>query len=274
MEAKLIKYYANYITNSSLIQQRINVSAEHAMVTPDFGNPCGFFGSPYINRCQGVSVAGELFAHIYGPLNPPALRQSFGPQNALSFLDHLEVNKPNTKSSLVMRAGADPNLFTIDQTPFVPLHVDPLAVGLYTTAYVYLPPACQISNVETGNGTASLRTANTLCKLHVAFHGCLQNIPLIGTDYVENAGYLQWAETNNIIVLFPQASANLLNPKVHITELFFNLSMYCIRMFIAKGCWDFWGYSGLDYATKEGPQMATVNAMIQYLLNYRSDTGM
>jgi len=42
-----------------------------------------------------------------------------------------------------------------------------------------------------------------------------------GTTYVKNTGYNQWADTNNIVVLYPQAfnGNNNLN-----------------------GCWDWWGY--------------------------------
>jgi poly(3-hydroxybutyrate) depolymerase len=31
------------------------------------------------------------------------------------------------------------------------------------------------------------------------------------------------------------------------------------------GCWDFWGYSGPDYATKQGAQMRAVIAMLDRL---------
>lgn len=51
------------------------------------------------------------------------------------------------------------------------------------------------------------------CALHVAFHGCEQTLGDIGSDFVENAGYNSWAEANNIIILYPQAKDNPLNPK-------------------------------------------------------------
>jgi len=32
-----------------------------------------------------------------------------------------------------------------------------------------------------------------------------------------------------------------------------------------NGCWDWWGYTGLDYATKSGTQIRAVKAMLDRL---------
>lgn len=61
---------------------------------------------------------------------------------------------------------------------------------------------------------------------------------------MRHAGYNAWAESNNIIVLYPQVHASLLNP---------------------MGCWDWWGYTGAHYAQKGGPQMATIKNMVYYM---------
>jgi len=36
-------------------------------------------------------------------------------------------------------------------------------------------------------------------------------------------------------------------------------------MYNPKGCWDWWGYSSIDYATRNGPQMAAVHKMVERL---------
>ena len=82
------------------------------------------------------------------------------------------------------------------------------------------------------------------CYIHVALHGCSQSRSFLGQEYVENTGYLEWAAQNNMIVLFPQAIKTELN---------------------ANGCWDFWGYSGKDYATKDGEQPQTIMRMVEQL---------
>jgi poly(3-hydroxybutyrate) depolymerase len=56
-------------------------------------------------------------------------------------------------------------------------------------------------------------------------------------------GLNDWAESNNLVILYPQATSNFLkNP---------------------EGCWDWWGYTGSDFAFKSGLQMSMVYAMYQ-----------
>src|SRR5207237_7310603 len=76
------------------------------------------------------------------------------------------------------------SLIQFDQTAYI------AGNGMDTTGWVYVPANC-------ASGQA--------CKLHVALHGCKQYQSLIGTKFVTNAGYNKWADTNNIIVLYPQA---------------------------------------------------------------------
>lgn len=53
------------------------------------------------------------------------------------------------------------------------------AAGMDSTGYLYVPQACE-------DGT-------TVCKLHVAMHGCLQSHSQIGDKYIDNTGYTKWA---------------------------------------------------------------------------------
>src|SRR5471030_933258 len=66
----------------------------------------------------------------------------------------------------------------------------------------------------------------------------------VGTDFVAHAGYNQWADTNNLIVLYPQTVSSSGVP------------------FNPNGCWDWWGYNESGYATKSGSQIAAVRAML------------
>ena len=52
---------------------------------------------------------------------------------------------------------------------------------------------------------------------------------------------------NRIVVLYPQAARSRLAP------------------FNPKGCWDWWGYSGPNYASREGLQIRSVWRMVQAL---------
>ncbi len=109
----------------------------------------------------------------------------------------------------------------------------PYAPSMNDKGYAYVPAACQ---------------RGESCKLHVSFHGCRQTISLIGETYFKNAGLNEWAESNNIVIVYPQ---------VEVEEWLGN----------PRGCWDWWGYSGLNFATKDGAQMSSVKQVIDQFLN-------
>jgi poly(3-hydroxybutyrate) depolymerase len=109
-----------------------------------------------------------------------------------------------------------------DQTAFVTGH------GMAATGWVYVPQACA--------------AGTTACRVHVALHGCKQNTATVGDTFVRNTGYNRWADTNNMIVLYPQTSNAATN-----------------------ACWDWWGYDSANYAKKSGPQMAAIKAMLTKL---------
>ncbi|HET9692991.1 MAG TPA: hypothetical protein VFP48_01310 [Steroidobacteraceae bacterium] len=122
-------------------------------------------------------------------------------------------------------------LVAFDQRPFATAAG---SVALADQGWLYVPAAC---------GAGAGRT----CRLHVVFHGCKQGVADVGDAFARRAGYLEVAEANRIVVLFPQVKPTLLplNP---------------------LGCWDWWGYEGEDYATRDGRQVAAVRAMIGALL--------
>ncbi len=123
-------------------------------------------------------------------------------------------------------AASDGALVTLSQE-------DHAHAELWDHAYLYAPRTCR-------EGAA--------CGLHVAFHGCNQSAELIGDEFARLAGYNRWAETNDIVVLYPQVKQSRMAP---LNPL---------------GCWDWWGYTGKEYATKAGPQVAAVRAMMDALM--------
>jgi poly(3-hydroxybutyrate) depolymerase len=106
------------------------------------------------------------------------------------------------------------------------------AISMAADGLIYVPGACQ----------------STPCRVHVAFHGCRQGVDAVDEQFVRNAGYNRWADTNRLIVLYPQAVAR-----------------YWWWPFNPRGCWDWWGYTGPQYATKEAPQIRAVMAMVERL---------
>jgi poly(3-hydroxybutyrate) depolymerase len=126
---------------------------------------------------------------------------------------------------LASRTTASGELREIDQPGFE-------EAGLLQKAYLYVPASC-----ATGEN----------CGVHVAFHGCQQSAEFIGDTFVRDAGYNEWAESNRLLVLYPQAASSKVAPMNPL------------------GCWDWWGYTGANYATKSGAQITSVMAMVDAL---------
>jgi len=122
-------------------------------------------------------------------------------------------------------AGGELRAF--DQRPFTSDLGDH---GLADEGVAYVPKAC---------------AATAKCRVHIAFHGCAQNRPSVGDAFARDTGFARWADTNRLIVLFPQVEASALeNP---------------------QGCWDWWGYTGSDFLTRDAPQIKAVYRMLERL---------
>jgi hypothetical protein len=103
------------------------------------------------------------------------------------------------------------------------------ANGLAKEGVVYVPPTC---------------ASNKGCRLHIALHACDQARESIGDDFIKKSGFARWADSNRLVILFPQVAGSMVNP---------------------HGCWDWWGYSDIDYLGKEAPQIASIWGMAEQL---------
>lgn len=122
-------------------------------------------------------------------------------------------------------------LVQFDQSRYAP-GGNAASISMGAEGFAYVPKVC-----ETGP-----------CKLMVTLHGCYQYYGLVGNALMDK-GYLnEYADTNNMIVLYPQATTMTGNP---------------------RGCWDWWGYQSAQYALRTGPQMAAVVNMVKAM----SDTS-
>lgn len=116
----------------------------------------------------------------------------------------------------------DENLVQFDQSHFIAKNS-----GIFKTGYKYIPTNCE----------------NKGCRVHVALHGCGMSWEYIGNAFIYNAGYNEWAEANDIVIIYPQAERHTdYNP---------------------HACWDGWGVSGSDYALKSGLQPNSIYKMAQ-----------
>ncbi|CAF1230611.1 unnamed protein product [Rotaria magnacalcarata] len=106
--------------------------------------------------------------------------------------------------------------------------------GMSTSAWVYVPKSC---------------TDGATCKLHVAYHGCVQSYEKIGDKFVKNTEYNRWADANNMIILYPQTVAT--------TSISGGASLPN-----SNGCWDWIGWYGTDFSVNSGKQLAAMKKMI------------
>jgi len=123
------------------------------------------------------------------------------------------------------------NIISFAQDLYVPSGYSAGSLSLGDTGYAYIPTGCQ-------------NNANK-CALHLAFHGCSQTIADIGDDYYTQTGFNDWAESNNIVVVYPQAVKSTFSPTN------------------PEGCFDWWGYTTGSYVLQSGPQMQTFRAVIK-----------
>lgn len=121
------------------------------------------------------------------------------------------------------RVAASGTLVTVAQ---------PSGAELLPEAFLYVPAAC---------------AAGENCGLHVALHGCNQSSEYIGDVFAAGAGYNEWAESNRLLVLYPQVAKSAVMP------------------LNPQGCWDWWGYTDANYATQNGPQVRAIMTIIEAL---------
>lgn len=196
-----------------------HVPAGHALITDnpeDSELPLNC--PPYLNN-GGFMQSHHILQHLYPGLNPPATR----PSGQLLRFDQAEF------------FGGDPR------------------ANMSRFGYAYVP-----QSVAEG----------APARVHIALHGCKQgynytdyvygradrsNQPPYGTRYVHSTGYNAIADSNQIIVLYPQAEgsddARTQNP---------------------DGCWDWWGYTAHDvhapdYFSRQALQIQALHAMLRRL---------
>lgn len=111
---------------------------------------------------------------------------------------------------------------------------DPGALSLGDTGFVFVPKDC-------AGGAA--------CRVHIALHGCKQDAGDIDRKFIDDTGYNAWADTNHLIVLYPQTVTSSFAP------------------FNPQACWDWWSYVNHEdsYVTKSGAQIKAIKAMLDAL---------
>jgi len=205
------------------------------VVSPTNGNQIETFYQHYIQTASNFLTEFTLKAQHCQPtdnfgtacatLNSANYINNCNYNGAYEMLNFVYNNKLRPPVTAVMA-----NLFKFDQKEFFNLN-RPSSASMDDIGFVYIPTEC--------------KDPTRLCKLHIALHGCQQGFYKISDTFVKNTQYLEVAEANAIIVVFPQVvSTAVSNP---------------------NGCFDWWGYNDANYETKNGAQMAAIMNMAKKL---------
>lgn len=128
-------------------------------------------------------------------------------------------------------SSASGQTIQFDQNQYVP-GGSASAISMGETGFAYVPQVCESES----------------CTLMVALHGCYQYYGLIGDDFMQQAYLNEYADTNNMIVLYPQTTksdSNPVNP---------------------RGCFNWWAYGGdTAYSEQGGKQITTIMNMVNAL---------
>ena len=126
----------------------------------------------------------------------------------------------------------DSHIVSIDQAQYLEeLGWKAADASMADTAYAYVPSGCSADA--------------SMCRIHVVYHGCLSYFGAVQDAIYVHTGYNNWAEANDILVLYPQTVAKM--PENW------------------QGCWDWYGFLNKQFDTKEGVQIQAVNAMVAAL---------
>lgn len=142
-----------------------------------------------------------------------------------SFFNHIFLNLENNPLSSIASGDTDWRSKGVwrkfDQSVFLETSVFEVD-GLQQYGYIYYPTRCFDGSISN-------------CKVHMSLHGCGNDINAL-SDYapITDLGYTHYAASNDIIVIFPQARFSWAN---------------------STTCFDFFGYTNLDYLTGKDTYM-------------------
>jgi uncharacterized protein (TIGR03382 family) len=185
---------------------------------------------------------GTAAAHAWiSPDGPNACNSSYSP-----YINNCNIDPEGTFLTQFYGTLKAKNTGTLggsyiqfDQDPFCPSG-SCAGISMDSTGWVFVPVSCS-------NGAT--------CRVVLVLHGCLQYQGVVNQALVDKSGVNEWADTNDIIVLYPQTVASSSNPSN------------------PEGCWDWWGYTSASYALQSGPQMQALVAMVQRLQGGLPDGG-
>lgn len=199
----------------------------------------------------GLPTAATSFSNAELDAGHSWVTQAFGvacPDNRDPYINDCDYDQAKTVLQTIYGPLQDRatqlggRFIAFDQREFV-ADGQTAANGIWDTGYLYVPADCQAQGAN--------------CRLHVVLHGCKQSAQALGDVFYRNVGVNEWADSNRIVVLYPQArTVNVTDfPTPRPTDLF-NIN--------PEGCWNWWGYAyDKRYLFKDGVQISAIWGMVQ-----------
>jgi poly(3-hydroxybutyrate) depolymerase len=201
------------------------------IVFEDHSGPAAKAGHAWVTKSYGHACDANEPPYI----NACAYDQSEAELNA--------IYGSNLEPPAVAPSG---RIVAFDQTEFAPGKAAE-ANGLSKVGYLFVPKACEAGAVER-------------CRLQIVLHGCTQSAEVLGDVFYTKIGLNDWADSNRIIVLYPQAHA------IEATDLPASLWRAALQNANPLGCWNWSGYAAdSHYLTKNGAQIGAIWKMIERL---------
>ena len=193
---------------------------------------------PPINSCD-YDLAGTILRWILGAAN-------------------VEPRARGGASKGAAGGAVEPsNLIAVQQAQFLPNGSSLRSALLDDTGFVYVPSRCRATqgseaaapNAEGGRhlGWSTVRPLfSAACRIHVHYHPCGGSWRVLSLSYMLENALPAYAETNDLVLLYPQSSAGGDNP-------------------VGNGCFDWFGATGEAFDSRSSVQINTVLNMMTML---------
>ena len=223
--------------------------AGHGILSPGGTDSCTTSpkDSSYVRRCGDEDNARDLLRALFPQVPFDASRRTQDiPASELQAFDQ----NPFIDEVLATRPTIAPDALWWYTWPYRSDRRNRLDMA--DTGYLYVPPSC--------------RATGTRCGVHVALHGCKQDVKA----FAITTGYLHWAELYRQIMVFPAVRQG--SSPVSESCSAGAVPSLADSAWIQpnpNGCWDWWGYlDGTDrtrYLTRSAPQMQVIERIVRAL---------
>lgn len=182
------EYYLAMGMDPSSILKKTDLDATHCVMNDHDGvsgqvTRCGVTNShTYIENCDyhryvlDDQVCSTLLTSHFNSVH--------------DMLDHLlggGLSLPTTPGTMLG------TLTKFNQSPF--FNNNPEGSSMADSGFLYVPPSCSDGTIQ--------------CRLHVHFHGCSMYQDNILNDFILDSGFIEMADDNNIVLIFPQVTVTV-----------------------------------------------------------------